>query len=153
MLIHRRNWFCRLLAIMGILAGVTILLAGIAFTSINIWPNLGAGTVDLARGIVGDKLVSEVENFILSSEDKITQICHTLIKTTPVAPWQVASLPTSNPAMIPTYNKLPTFTPPVSNIGTSASLPTPTLSGWTLENVPPLGTTPGEGQWMAYLSD
>jgi len=128
---------------MGILAGVTILLAGIAFTSINIWPNLGAGTVDLARGIVGDKLVSEVENFILSSEDKITQISHTLIKTTPVAPWQVASLSTSNPAMIPTNNKLPTFTPTRIQHWTSASLPTPTLSGWTLENVPPLGYHPG----------
>jgi hypothetical protein len=42
-----------------------IILIGIANAATNIWPNLGAGAVDLARGALGDKLVSEVENYVL----------------------------------------------------------------------------------------
>ena len=94
------------LAGLGILAGIADppdTLAVVAYAATNIWPNLGAGAVDLARGIFGDKFVSQVENFVLSSEDKLKQIQYSLLKTTPAAPWQTAT-PVQYPAVHPSSN-------------------------------------------------
>jgi len=141
---------------LGILVGIVILLmllVVVAYAATNIWPNLGAGAVDLARGVLGDRLVSEVENFVLSSEDKLKQIQYSLMKTTPSAPWQVTNLPSSSPSSTPFSNNTPLATPTQSTIANNKPFPNSTLSSWPPENVPELGTTPGEGLWTAYLRD
>ena len=74
---HKNTRFKHRLAGVGILAGMAILLillAMMAYAATNIWPNLGAGAVDLARGVLGDRLVSQIENFVLNSEDSLSQI-------------------------------------------------------------------------------
>jgi hypothetical protein len=152
---HKKIWFWRLIAMLGILAVSVVLLAGTAYVATNIWPNLGAGAIDLARGVLGDRFVSGVENFVLISEDKFKQIKYSVIKTTPVAPWQANFLPPSSPASTPSSNSTtpapPTPTP--SGLVNSASSPTPNPLGWALEDMPALGTTPGEGHWTPYLWD
>ena len=142
------------LAGLGILAGTAvllILLAVAAYAATNIWPNLGVGAVDMARGIFGDRLVSQAENFVLSSEDSLKQIQYRLTRTTPAAPWQAANLPAPNPETDSSSTTAPTPTP--ADLTNSMPIPASTLSGWLLENVPALGSTAGEGQWTAYLRD
>jgi len=140
----------------GILAGLLIflmLLVVITYAATNIWPNLGAGAVDLARGVVGDRLVSQVENFVLSSEDKLKQIQYSLMKITPSAPWQFSTPEPASPAIAPLSSNTPSFNPTPTTNSNSASLPRPAQPSWPPVTVPALGTTPGEGLWTAYLRD
>jgi hypothetical protein len=140
----------------GILAGLLIflmLLFVIAYAATNIWPNLGAGAVDLARGMVGDRLVSQVENFVLSSEDKLKQIQYSLMKITPTAPWQFSTLAPATPAIAPLSSNTPSFIPTPTTNSNSTSLIRPAQPSWPPVTVPTLGTTPGEGLWTAYLRD
>ncbi len=139
------------------MAGMVVLLAGSAYAATNVWPGLGAGAVDLARGVLGDKVTSEVENFVLSSEDKVKQMEYRLLRTSPAAPWQTNALPTPAPANTPYPSPDSTnaagATPSPSSHAGSTPQPAPIPAGWTLENVPALGSTPGEGHWTAYLRD
>jgi hypothetical protein len=151
---HKNTGIKHRLAGLGILVGTVILLillAVIANAATNIWPNLGAGAVDLARGALGDRLVSNIENFVLSTEDSLKQIQYSLIKTTPVPPWQITTLPVVRPANVPPLSTTPSLTPAPSNITNRKPLPGSTNSGWLPKDVPALGTTPGEGQWTAYI--
>lgn len=144
------------LAGLGILAGVVallVLLALIPYSATNIWPNLGAGAVDLARSMFGDKLVSQAENLVLSSEDKLKQIQYSFMEATPAAPWQTTSLPALNLAPTPPSNSMPAPTSPPADLAISTPLPAPTQTVWHLRNVPALGSTPGEGKWTAFLLD
>jgi hypothetical protein len=139
----------------GILAGILILvvlLGVIAYAATNIWPNLGAGAVDLARGVFGDQIVSAAENFVLSSEDKLKQLQYTLLKTTPTAPWQTANLPAPTQADSPASSNTPAPAP-ILPIGNSTPVPDSSHSGWPPLNLAAPGNTPGEGQWTAYLRD
>jgi hypothetical protein len=152
---HKNTRFKNRPAGVGILAGMAILLillAMMAYVATNIWPNLGAGAVDLARGVLGDRLVSQVENFVLNSEDSLKQIQFRLMKITPAAPWQATRLPLSN-LQSASSNSAPSPAQFLSKLTNSTLMPTPTPAGWRLENVPALATTPGEGQWTAYLRD
>jgi hypothetical protein len=140
----------------GILAGLLIflmLLVVIAYAATNIWPNIGAWAVDLARGVVGDRLVSQVENFVLSSEDKLKQIQYSLMKITPTAPWQNSTLAPATPAIAPLSSNTPSTTPAPTTNSNNTSFTSPTQPFWPPVNVPALGTTPGEGLWTAYLRD
>ena len=89
------------------MTGMVVLLAGSAYAATNVWPGLGAGAVDLARGVLGDKVTSEVENFVLSSEDKVKQMEYRLLRTSPAAPWQTNALPTPAPANTPYPRLIP----------------------------------------------
>ena len=129
-----------------------MLLAVIAYAATNIWPNLGAGAVDLARGVFGDRFVSSAENFVLSSEDKLKQIQYTLLKTTPTAPWQTASSPASTQAVSPSFDITPTPASILSN-GNGTPVSDSSHTGWPPVNVPAFGNTPDEGHWTAYLRD
>ena len=152
---HKNTGIKHRLAGLGILASTVnllILLAVIANAATNIWPNLGAGAVDLARGVLGDQLVSKIENFVLSSEDSLKQIQYSLIKTTPVPPWQITTLPAANPTNVPSSSITVAPTPAPINIANSEPLTGSTNSGWLPKNVPALGTTPGEGEWTAYIN-
>ncbi len=152
---HKINRDKHRLAGCGILVSVLILLmllAVIAYAATNIWPNLGAGAVDLARGVFGDRFVSSAENFVLSSEDKLKQIQYTLLKTTPTAPWQTASSPASTQAVSPSFDITPTPASILSN-GNGTPVSDSSHTGWPPRNVAALGNTLGEGQWTAYLRD
>jgi hypothetical protein len=141
---------------LGVLAGTVILLfflVIVVYAATNIWPNLGAGAVELARGVVGDRLVSQVENFVLSSEDKLKQIQYSLVKITPTAPWQNSTLAPATPATAPISSDTPSSNPAATTNSNSTSITSPTQPSWPPGNVPALGTTPGEGLWTAYLRD
>jgi hypothetical protein len=153
---HKNTRIKHRLAGLGILAGTVILLIlliVIANAATNILPILGAGAADLARGVLGDRIVSDIENIVLSSEDSLKQIQYSLSKTTPVAPWQDTTLPAVSPANANPLNITPSPTPAPSTIVNGVPLAGSTNSGWVPINVPALGTTPGEGQWTAYLKD
>ncbi|MGA2488598.1 MAG: phosphodiester glycosidase family protein [Anaerolineales bacterium] len=143
-------WFRRLLVTLGLLISTAILLALAAFIATTLWPDIGACTVDLAREVLGDKIVSGVENFVLNSEDKLKQLQYGLIKTTPVAPWQANSPASSTPQSTPTAETATSPAIPIP-ISTITAIPIPTPTGYLQENVPPLGTIPGEGHWTPYL--
>ena len=155
--LRRLHWLSGL----GIMAGtvILVLLMGVAaYAATNIWPNLGAGAVDLARGLLGDKAVSEIEDFVLSTEDKLKQMQFSLMETTPMAPWLVTPLPLSNVPNTPVPdtpfpNRTPSPAQPIPTIATNTPTPAPTPAGWRPANVPALGDLPGEGQWTAYLRD
>jgi len=136
---------------------MVVLLAVIAYAATTVWPDLGAGAVDLARGVLGDKAISEVENFVLSSEDTIKQMEYRLVGTSPAVPWQTSALPTPAPANTPyptpDSTNAAAATPSPSSHAGSTPQPAPIPAGWPLANVPALGSTPGEGQWTAYLRD
>jgi hypothetical protein len=153
---HQNSLFKHRHAVLDVLAGTVILLfflVIVVYAATNIWPNLGAGAVDLARGVLGDQLVSQVENFVLSSEDKLKQIQYTLMKTTPTAPWQNSALAPATPAIAPLSSNIPAPTPAQTIISIRTSYPSPNQSFWPPVNVPALGTTSGEGLWTAYLRD
>ncbi len=137
-----KSWFRRLISALGILAGTVILLTMVAFVATNLWPNVGAKVVDFARGLLGDKAVSGIENLVLSSEDHLKQVEYHVIRTTPSAPWQTIFPLSSYPEDTPS-----------SDITDNLPTPTPIPVGWQPENVPAFGTTPGEGDWTPYLWD
>jgi hypothetical protein len=148
---HIKKWFRRLLAAIGIVVGSVLLLAGVAFALTNVWPNLGARSVDLARSVLGDRVVSTIENTILSSEDKVKQIRYSLLRPTPISPWQVKTIAAINkPTPLPTSIQT-TF--PTSSNGDNLPSIVEAQAGWVLDKVPPLGGIPGEGQWTPYLFD
>ena len=139
----------------GILTGILVLLVllvVIAYAATNILPGLGAGAVDLARGVFGDRIVSVAENFVLISEDKLKQIQFSLLKTTPTAPWQTTSLPITTPAGSSSSSNaaVPTALP---TSGINTPVPNPSQTDWPPINLPAAGNTPGEGEWTAYLRD
>jgi hypothetical protein len=153
---HHNSPFKHRHAGLRVLAGTVILLFFLVlavYAATNIWPNIGAGAVDLARGVVGDRLVSQVENVVLSSEDKLKQIQYSLMKTTPSAPWQNSTLAPATPAIAPLSSNKPAPTPAQTIISSSTTITSPNQSFWPPVNVPAMGTTPGEGLWTAYLRD
>jgi hypothetical protein len=130
----------RLLLALGILLATGTLVVGIAYAAVNVWPNLGARTVDLARAVFGDQIVAQVENLVLTSQDQLKQIKYHVTRAQPVAPWQ-----SGNPGVSSLQND-------PSQAGSIPASPQ-AHQAWVLASVPPLGTITGEGQWTPYLWD
>ncbi len=153
-----KKWVRRLLAGLGILAATGALLGGMVYAATNIWPNLGARAVDLGRAIFGDKVVADVENMLLTTEDMLKQVKYKVTKAQPATPWVSVTPPNTNQAN--------PATPWVSNNPPNTSQANPPATGemdipaqpkqvqsWTLANAPSLGSISGEGQWTPYLWD
>lgn len=71
----RSQKFVRVLLIC---AALLVFLMGLAYAAVNIWPALGANTVDLLRGVFGDRVVSVVEDGVLKTLDNTRQLAHSL---------------------------------------------------------------------------
>ena len=136
----RKTLSRRLLLALGILVAIGVLLVGISYAAINIWPNLGARTVDAARFVFGDQFVAEVENLVLSAQDQLKQTKYRVTKAQPIAPWQSAGPETVTQQNAPAPASLIPVSPNVHQ-------------DWVLANEPPLGNVQGEGQWTPYLWD
>ena len=136
-----KRWLRRALLALGIVASIFALFAGSVYAATNIWPNLGAQAVDLGRAIFGDKAVSDVENLLLTAEDKLKQAEYKVAQKKSVVPWNTASSTgASQSSALPSSGEyLPTQ--PKGN------------QAWVLQDVPPLGSLSGEGQWKPYLWD
>ncbi len=131
----------RALVVLGLFFAIIAFLAAGVYAATNIWPNLGAQAVDLGRVIFGDQAVSEVENLLLTVEDKLKQTKYKVTKSQPLAPWNPSDpVTSSNPI-------------PLTSSGKNLPLQPKTDQAWALQNVPALGDLPGEGQWQPYLWD
>ena len=131
----------RVLLGLGILAAICALLAGMVYAVTNVWANLGAQAVDLGRAIFGDKVVANVENILLTSEDKLKQFKYGITKAQPVVPWKPDTLPVSSQSNAPSSNGMDIpVKPNVDQV-------------WVLPGLPSLGSISGEGQWTPYLWD
>jgi len=72
-----------LIALLVLLA----LLVGMAYAAINIWPSIGATTVDVLRGIFGDQLVARVEDTVLKTQDNARQLAYKVVGSSSDAGW------------------------------------------------------------------
>ena len=137
----KRSLGRRLLITLGILAATCAVFVGMVYAATNVWPNLGAQAVDLGRAIFGDKVVANVENILLTTEDRLKQIKYSITKAQPVVPWQPATLPASSQGSTP------------ASSGTDIPAKPSVDQAWVLAILPPLGNISGEGQWTPYLWD
>jgi hypothetical protein len=121
MKLFRTNRFFRVFLIFIVLL---IFLAGLAYAAINIWPSLGATTVDLLRGVFGDRAVSVVEDAVLKTQDNARQLAHQVTGSSPEVNWGAESIR------------------PISGNKTD----------WTPPSATALGNKKDEAQWQPFLS-
>ncbi len=149
---RRRKWIIALSAT----AVACLVLVVAVYAAVNVWPGLGAQAAELARRVVGNQVVADVENIVLQSEDQLKQLVSRVEGSSSTAPWKTAPSATSVPsatsaASLPSITSVPTqqnqATPTPPSFTPTASAPPP----WELASIPPLGSTQGEGQWTAYL--
>jgi len=77
----------KFLKISLIIISFCVFIAGLTYAAINIWPSLGATTVDLLRGIFGDQIVSIVEDTILKTQDNAHQFAYQVTGSSPEINW------------------------------------------------------------------
>lgn len=97
---------------------------GLTYAAINIWPSLGATTVDMLRGIFGDRIVSVVEDAVLKTQDNARQFAYHVTGNSPEINWDGGD------------------TPPIA-VGKSDWLPPAATA---------LGDKKGEAQWQPFIS-
>ncbi len=125
----------------SLLAAALIAMASV-YAAVNLWPNIGAQTVEIARRIVGDQAIADVENIVLQSEDKLRQLRYNAAGSQAGNPWQ--SLPSpSNQAQ--GKNSAAKPVQPASGAGVFTS--------WAPAPIVPLGDVQGEGLWTAYIQN
>ncbi|MGB8214231.1 MAG: phosphodiester glycosidase family protein [Anaerolineales bacterium] len=146
-------------------AGVAGILALVlAFVAVNTWPVLGAEGADLLRNMIGDKAVAGLEMAFDQVQDAFQKLKYQLGLETPAAPWN--SLPASVAAFTPTELFSNATAPSLATQPPPAYQPTGSLAGsetpeptftptpvWPPAALAPLGSTPGEGIWSAYIQD
>lgn len=79
--------FKRIRRVFLILVVLLIFAAGLAYAAINIWPSIGATTVDVLRGVFGDRLVSQVEDSVLKTQDNARQLANKVVGSSPKVSW------------------------------------------------------------------
>jgi hypothetical protein len=137
------------------LAGV-VTLAGL-FTSLTIWPSLGAQGADLLRGVIGDKAVAGLEMEIYQFQDTLQKWRYDLGWATPAVPWGntsflgAVSTVTITPGLSVTATILSTAAP--AQEATMVATATPVPLHWPPSPLTPLGSLSGEGTWSAYIQD
>jgi hypothetical protein len=145
---------------LGLLLVGCFLFIGLPYLAVNVWPGIGAQAVDLARGILGDPLVSQIENVVLQSQDAFKQWEYRDLGARPAAPALVEApaFPTARPTKaappstaVPPTSSLATSTPPPTPISTPSLSPTPT--SWAPPQVAVSDPDVSEGTWAPYLWD
>lgn len=147
---------------LGILLAVCLLVTAVPYLAIEVWPSLGAQAADLARGILGDQIVAQVENTVLQAQDDFKQWEYGGAGVQPVTPGLSEALPVTTAAdevpaitlqeteAAPAISAQPTV-PLSAPAGTATPLPTPTL--WLPPQVAIADRSTSEGQWTPYLWD
>ena len=144
--------------------GLVILLvlgAGAAYAAINIWPSVGAETVDILRGIFGDQAVALVEDGVLKTQDDIRQLLQKVKNSSPDVQWTGGEITESAPLKVATRAKPnPTATPsantpaarPAPGSGYPTITPLPTTSEWNLPPATALSAKKNEAQWQPFIT-
>jgi hypothetical protein len=101
-----------------------VFIAGLAYAAINIWPSLGATTVDILRGVFGDRIVSVVEDTVLKTQDHARQLAYQVTGSSPEINW-----------------------------GAGGEQPvTKSQAGWLPPAATALGNKKNEAQWQPFIS-
>jgi hypothetical protein len=137
--VRKLTWLHKAGILLAALAGAAAILVATIYAALNLWPSFGAQAVDVARRIVGDQFVADVENIVLQSEDKLRQFKSGSAKNAPPAPWAYDPLPSPRGKIASTLDR------PVS--------PPNGKAGWSPALISPLGSMAGEGQWTAFIQD
>jgi hypothetical protein len=158
------------LAKLVVIAVAIVVLAGASvYAAVVVWPGIGAQTVEVLRGLVGEKVVASFEDFVFQIQDTAERLQYDISGVQPSAPWAAAAAtPAARPQALhplPTATtiSMPTATPePVIDSAGLASersisplpMPGPTVTPppWIPDPVSQLGSLPEEGQWSAYIS-
>ncbi len=142
-----------------------VLGAGAAYAAINIWPSVGAETVDILRGILGDQAVAVVEDSVLKTQDDIRQLLQKIKGGAPDVQWTGGEITESAPLSTPTSSKpiltqtpspvRPYFTavPGVPTLAATQTVsPSPTSAGWNLPPATALSGKKNEAQWQPFIT-
>jgi hypothetical protein len=160
-----RSRFHRALRWTGIAFGICIVVLLLFFIGIQTFPAFGAQGADFLRGIIGDQAVAGLEMEFNQAQDSLQKLKYQLGLETLVAPWKTQQVALQTLVPTPLHSRTaittpeilspaaPTPTTPVSVINNSIPTYTPASSVWPPDALPPLGSTPGEGVWSAYIQD
>ena len=159
---RKRSPHPALVVSLGILLAACFLFTIVPYLAIEVWPSLGAQAVDLARGILGDQIVAQVENTVLQAQDAYRQWEYGGAGVQPVAPGlSEAQVLTTATSEVPTLAPQRTEATPASSAqsfvapSVPASTPTllPTPTNWLPPQVAIADPSVSEGQWTPYLWD
>lgn len=157
---RKRSPHPALVVSLGILLAACFLFTIVPYLAIEVWPSLGAQAVDLARGILGDQIVAQVENTVLQAQDAYRQWEYGGAGVQPVAPGlSEAQVLTTATSEVPTLAPQRTEATPASSAqsfvapSVPASTPTllPTPTNWLPPQVAIADPSVSEGQWTPYL--
>ena len=140
-----------------------------AYAAINIWPSVGASTVDVMRKIIGDQAVALVEDAILKTEDKARQLGYSVSANSTEVQWTGGEITESAPVssqpspirptpaptvVVPNITPLPGHTnpTPASADPTLTAPPPPAQAAWLPAPATPLGTRKDEAQWQPFIT-
>ena len=89
----------RLVLIVAFLAltlpvGACVLVMGVTYAAVNIWPSVGAASVDRLRGIFGDQAVAQFEDLVLNTQDGAKRFAYQLDKNGTKVGWGSGAAPT-----------------------------------------------------------
>ena len=149
--------------------GLVVILGVSGFVVATVFPDVGAQTAMVLRGLIGDQAVAQLETVVYALEDSLHHMESQVGMEQPPTPWEalptelpVAALPTETPRP-PTATPLPgatlgptptgpTSTGPTLPAATEPPSPTPTAV-WSPTPLSPFTHMPDEGKWQAYIQD
>jgi hypothetical protein len=118
-----RNWPRKILVSLFVLSLVCVILVVASYAATQVWPSVGAVTVDKLRGILGEQIVAKVEDVVLQTEDKAHQITYQAAGDTREIGWGASAVPVIN-----------------------------SKSDWIPEAAIALSAKKNEAQWVPFLS-
>ncbi len=153
----------KLIKLVGLLAGLFVLLAAGFTIMLQVSPSTGAYGADTLRRIIGEQPVALIETAAFKMQDVIKKTEVNLGLDKPADPWQTGAA-----SQVKVSTGLPANTPPKSITASSSRPVIPDTSAalgesqqpqatqapaWTPPAVTPLGTLPGVGLWTPYITD
>ena len=162
----KRPWRGRLALALGLTGFLCLVITGMLFASLSLWPGFGAQAADWLRQAFGDEAVARLETVVFQAQDALRNQGYRLRGEQPAAPWTAIPMPepSSMARFSPTLRSSPQ---PVASPAdhptqahratastqTASPVASPTPGVWTLPQVAPLGKLSGEGQWSSYIQD
>lgn len=145
------------IALAAVLATI-LLIGGLAFVSLGMFPQLGAQGADILRKIIGDPAVAQLETFVYTTEDQIEQMLYRLGLKRVDVPWaSAAPIVLAEPLETPAPASTPILTSGIAAAAISPMraepAPTPTPRIFTPPVITPFTRRADEGKWTPYILD
>jgi hypothetical protein len=138
------------------------------------WAAIGTSLANPMRKLLGVERVAQLESMLFNLQDSVKQWQYRLGVAEPESPWEVSNNPAvlsltdpaglaatlqppspSPAAVLPSVTRPPSNDPvaitPTGSISTPTITPSPTPAFWTLANLEPFASSPGEGVWQPYI--